>query len=212
MGEALVQGIDFEAAYSNNDKAADKDSETPPKAVATGIGKYVGTIEQTFTILPKELTEEMAAPATVPYNGTVQDDIVIQNNGIRLEKGTDYTITFQKEPRNEGTYTAAITGMNNYAGTLDVPLTIAKTVITEDMVTTSDGTSIIPAQAYTGTAVKPAPQCAGEWCCTACWQLFRNLQKQHQRRGKCNRYHHGKGAMSGKSDKNLCHNAQTIRS
>ena len=156
LGEALVQGIDFEAAYSNNDKAADKDSETPPKAVITGIGKYVGTIEQTFTILPKELTEEMAAPATVPYNGTVQDDIVIQNNGIRLVKGTDYTITFQKEPRNAGTYTAAITGINNYAGTLDVPLTITKTVITEDMVTASDGTGIIPAQAYTGTAVKPA--------------------------------------------------------
>ncbi len=156
MGEALVQGIDFEVVYSNNDKVADKGSEIAPKAVITGIGKYVGTIEQTFTILPKNLTEEMAPPATVPYNGTVQDDIVIQNNGIRLVKGTDYTITFHKEPRNAGTYTASITGINNYAGTLDVPLTITKTVITEDMVTASDGTGIIPAQAYTGTAVKPA--------------------------------------------------------
>lgn len=156
MGEALVRDIDFEVAYSNNDKAADKDSEAAPKAVITGIGKYVGTIEQTFTILPKELTEEMAVPVTMPYNGTVQDDYVIQNNGIRLEKGTDYTITFNKEPRNAGTYTASITGINNYRGALDLPLTITKTVITEDMVTAADGSSAIPAQEYTAAAVKPA--------------------------------------------------------
>ena len=158
MGEALVQGIDFEVAYSNNDKAADKDSAAAPKAVITGIGKYVGTIEQTFTILPKELTEEMAVPATIPYNGTIQDDFAIQNNGIRLEKGTDYTIVFDKEPRNAGTYTASITGINNYAGALNVPLTITKTVITEEMVAAADGTGIIPPQEYTGTAVKPAIQ------------------------------------------------------
>jgi len=158
MGEALVQGIDFEVAYSNNDKAADKDSAAAPKAVITGIGKYVGTIEQTFTILPKELTEEMAVPATIPYNGTIQDDFAIQNNGIRLEKGTDYTIAFDKEPRNAATYTASITGINNYAGVLNVPLTITKTVITEEMVAAADGTGIIPPQEYTGTAVKPAIQ------------------------------------------------------
>ncbi|MDE6363236.1 MAG: hypothetical protein K2L86_03065 [Lachnospiraceae bacterium] len=155
MGEALVRDIDYEVTYSDNDKAADKDSAAAPKAVITGIGKYVGTIERTFTILPKELTEEMAVPVTIPYNGTVQDDYVIQNNGIRLEKGTDYTITFHKEPRNAGTYTASITGINNYAGTLDVPLTITKTIITEDMVTAVDGSGAIPAQEYTAAAVKP---------------------------------------------------------
>ncbi|MDE6911813.1 MAG: hypothetical protein K2P44_15300, partial [Lachnospiraceae bacterium] len=124
MGEALTRDVDFEVTYWNNDRAADKDSESAPKVVITGIGKYAGTVEQTFTILPKEITEEMTVLGAVPYNGMTQDDLEIQNNGIRLEKGTDYTVTFNKEPRNAGTYTATITGINNYAGTLDVPHTI----------------------------------------------------------------------------------------
>ncbi|MDE7322651.1 MAG: hypothetical protein K2N73_07920 [Lachnospiraceae bacterium] len=155
MGEALVRDVDFQVVYFNNDRAADRDSETAPKAVITGIGKYAGTVEQTFTILPKEITEEMAASATMLYNGAVQDDLVIHNDGRRLVKGTDYTITFDKEPRNAGTYTASITGVNNYAGELNVPVTITKAVITEEMVIAADGTGTIPAQEYTGTAVKP---------------------------------------------------------
>lgn len=156
MGEALTRDVDFEVTYWNNDRAADKDSESAPKVVITGIGKYAGTVEQTFTILPKEITEEMTVLGAVPYNGMTQDDLEIQNNGIHLEKGTDYTVTFNKEPRNAGTYTATITGINNYAGTLDVPHTITKTVITEEMVVAADGVGVIPAQEYTGSAVKPA--------------------------------------------------------
>lgn len=156
MGEALVRDVDFQVTYFNNGMVADRESETAPKAVITGIGKYIGTVEQTFTILQKEITEEMATPATMPYNGTVQDDLPVLNDGLRLVKGTDYTITFNKEPRNAGTYTATIRGINNYSGEVSVPVTITKTVLSEDMVIVSDTEGVIPVQEYTGTAVKPA--------------------------------------------------------
>lgn len=156
MGEALVRDVDFQVTYFNNGMVADRESETAPKAVITGIGKYIGTVEQTFTILQKEITEEMATPATMPYNGTVQDDLPVLNDGLRLVKGTDYTITFNKEPRNAGTYTATIRGINNYSGEVSVPVTITKTVLSEDMVIVSDTEGVIPVQGYTGTAVKPS--------------------------------------------------------
>lgn len=155
MGEPLVRDVDFQVVYSNNDMVADRESENAPRAVITGIGKYAGTVEQTFTILQKEITEEMAAPVTISYNGLVQDDLPVHNGETRLVKGTDYTITFNKEPRNAGTYTATIAGTNNYTGEVRVPLTITKTMLTEDMVVVSGAADIIPAQEYTGTAVKP---------------------------------------------------------
>lgn len=156
MGEALIRDVDYNVEYINNSMAADKNDEAAPRAVITGIGKYTGTVEQTFTILRKNITEEMVGSATMAYNGAVQDDLTLKNGDSVLVKGIDYTISFNRQPCSVGNYTAVITGMNNYTGELTVPVTIAKTTISEDMVVTAEGSEDIAAQEYTGTAVKPA--------------------------------------------------------
>lgn len=149
MGERLVQNVDYSVNYVNNDRVADRADENAPKAIITGMGKYTGTIEQTFTILPKTITEEMVETTSLTYDGSVQDDLKIINGTTQLTKGTDYTISFGKQPCNAGTYQAEITGKGNYSGTLRLSVTIGKTTLTDEMITVADTVE------YTGKALKP---------------------------------------------------------
>lgn len=149
MGERLVQNVDYSVNYVNNDRVADRADENAPKAIITGMGKYTGTVEQTFTILPKTITEEMVETTSLTYDGSVQDDLKIINGTTQLTKGADYTISFGKQPCNAGTYQAEITGKGNYSGTLRLSVTIGKTTLTDEMITVADTVE------YTGKALKP---------------------------------------------------------
>ena len=55
--KALTEGIDYKLSYSNNSVVG------TAKAVVTGIGKYTGTIQKTFTINPKGTTVSKLTPA-----------------------------------------------------------------------------------------------------------------------------------------------------
>lgn len=149
MGNRLVKNVDYSVEYRNNDHAADRTDEYAPKAIVTGMGKYTGTVEQTFTILPRTITEEMVETTALMYNGNVQNDLKIVNGTTQLVKGTDYTISFSKQPCSVGTYQATITGKGNYTGTLQLSVAVEKTTLTEAMLTV-DGTV-----EYTGKAIKP---------------------------------------------------------
>ena len=149
MGNRLVKNVDYSVEYRTNDHAADRTDEYAPKAIVTGMGKYTGTVEQTFTILPRTITEEMVETTTLMYNGNVQNDLKIVNGTTQLVKGTDYTISFSKQPCSVGTYQATITGKGNYTGTLQLSVAVEKTTLTEAMLTV-DGTV-----EYTGKAIKP---------------------------------------------------------
>lgn len=149
MGERLIQNVDYIVNYVNNDHVADRDSENAPRAIITGTGKYIGVVEQTFTIVPKVITEEMIENTSFIYNGNLQNDLVITNGMARLVKDKDYSITYDKQPCNVGTYQAQIVGKGNYSGTLNVPVTIVNTMLTEDMITVPEAIE------YTGKAIKP---------------------------------------------------------
>lgn len=149
MGEQLIQDVDYSVEYVNNDHAADKADENAPKAIITGIGKYTGTVEQSFTILPKEITEDMVDSTALTYNGAVQEDLRIFNGDTQLAKGTDYTISYNKQPCNVGAYQTNVTGKGNYTGTLQFTVSIGRTTLTEDMIIL-ENTAV-----YTGKAIKP---------------------------------------------------------
>lgn len=149
MGERLVRDVDYSVNYVNNDQVADRTGENAPKAIITGMGKYNGTVEQTFTILPKTITEEMVETTSLMYDGSVQDDLKVIDDTVQLVKGTDYTISFSKQPCNAGTYQAELAGKGNYTGTLQLSVTIGKTTITDEMITVADTVE------YTGKALKP---------------------------------------------------------
>ncbi|MBQ2257563.1 MAG: hypothetical protein II247_02675 [Lachnospiraceae bacterium] len=149
MGERLVRDVDYSVNYVNNDQVADRTGENAPKAIITGMGKYNGTVEQTFTILPKTITEEMVETTSLMYDGSVQDDLKVIDDTVQLVKGTDYTISFSKQPCNAGTYQAEVTGKGNYTGTLQLSVTIGKTTLNDEMI-------IVPATVeYAGKAIKP---------------------------------------------------------
>ena len=149
MGERLIQNVDYIVNYVNNDHVADRDSENAPRVIITGTGKYTGVVEQTFTIVPKVITEEMIENTSFMYNGNLQNDLVIANGMARLVKDKDYSITYDKQPCNVGTYQAQIVGKDNYSGTLNVPVTIVNTMLTEDMITVPEAVE------YTGKSIKP---------------------------------------------------------
>ena len=149
MGERLTQNVDYIVNYVNNDHVADRDSENAPRVIITGTGKYTGVVEQTFTIVPKVITEEMIENTSFMYNGNLQNDLVIANGMARLVKDKDYSITYDKQPCNVGTYQAQIVGKDNYSGTLNVPVTIVNTMLTEDMITVPEAVE------YTGKSIKP---------------------------------------------------------
>ncbi len=162
MGEPLTKDVDYTVAYSNNTFVGDKETQNAPKAVITGIGKYTGVVEQTFTIYPKTITEEMIESTTLQYNGAIQDNLMIQNGSAQLIKDVDYTIVYNKQPCNARNYTVDITGINNYTGQIRVTVTIVKTVLSEDMVSiasTAEDSSVLPdgtlACTFTGSAIKP---------------------------------------------------------
>ena len=102
--------------------------------VTQGDNNYASTpVNVTFTIEPKELTEQMVALSATSfvYSGEVQKPTVTVSDGDALTTD-DYTIT------NEGgiavgTYSVAVVGQNNYTGevTLDFSITAAGITLTK---------------------------------------------------------------------------------
>ena len=120
--------------------AEDRESEDGELEVVVSAGTYYVKLEQadenytsnpvnaTFTIAPKELTNDLiwSEESEYVYDGTPQTlteecfglfDETIGEDGAELVYGEDYTITYTNNI-NVGTATATITGMGNYTGTL----------------------------------------------------------------------------------------------
>ena len=144
------------------------------KIIPSGINFYVedGYFTKTFRILPKDLTGSdqellsdytITCPAEVQYDAaiTVYEPNVIlkdksrasdgtpQTSGstfYQLEKGKDYTITYQNNTR-PGTATYTIEGKGNYTGTYKGSFTILANL--------KDATVVIKDQTYTGDEIRP---------------------------------------------------------
>lgn len=149
MDERLAEGTDYEVVLTGNDKIASRTDPDAPRAVITGIGKYKGTIETTFTIIPKKITDDMVGLPVYTYNGSTLEDIAVRDGGTVLVKGTDYQISFEGTPKAAGTYTAVITGINHYAGEVQTTVVITKAALTADMIVLPDDIE------YIGSALKP---------------------------------------------------------
>ena len=125
----LVLGTDFTVEYSDNIAVG-----TATLSI-TGIGGYSGTLNRTFTINPKSLTD---ADVTVDpignetYTGaSFTPSPAVKNTtlGQTLVVGTDYTVAYAGNT-NAGTATVTITGKDNYTGELKPTFTITPLPIT----------------------------------------------------------------------------------
>ena len=151
-GTELTQDTHYSVAYSNNTAAG------TATVTITGLGDYSGsTVTKTFDIKKKAITKDMITVNAVNYTGLAQNPVVVKNGNTVMVSKTDdpengdYTIKYSKTPINAGSYTATITGANNYSGSVKVTVKIGKTNINDTTVSLSQTT-----YDYDGKAKKPA--------------------------------------------------------
>ena len=110
----LKAGTDYTVSYQNHVKAG------TATLTINGMGYYIGSLQKTFTISPRQLgtgTNITLSSAGYYTGQKLQPTATVICNGITLQANTDYTVSYENniEP---GTATAIITGKGNYIGTV----------------------------------------------------------------------------------------------
>ncbi|MCR4740072.1 MAG: hypothetical protein K5886_07415 [Lachnospiraceae bacterium] len=98
----LVPGRDYTVTYSNNTGAGGHDLNKAPGFKVTGKGAYKGSRTDTFTILPKELSDDTCniTVSDGKYNkgNEVKPKVTVtdRTTGKALKLNTDYTVTYDR--------------------------------------------------------------------------------------------------------------------
>ena len=118
----LVEGRDYTVVYENNINAGSA------SAFVTGINKYSGTVEKSFSIMPKEITPEViCTPSSFTYNGKVQTpEVTLKYGDIVLNEGTDYNLNYPEGMIDAGQYTITASLKGNYEGCANGSYTITR--------------------------------------------------------------------------------------
>ena len=141
----LMDESDYTVEYADNTNAG------VATVTVSGQGNYTGTISKTFTIAPKNLTDEMVQPitGTFTYNGQVHTPAVTVMDGETiLEKDTDYSVSYS-DNTNAGVATVTVSGQGNYTGTISKTFTIAPKDLADEMVQPITDTFTYNGQAHT---------------------------------------------------------------
>ncbi len=123
----LTLGVDYTVSYKNNKNVADKGDKKAPTITVKGKNNYMGTLTQTFTIKPKELTEEntVVAPMIVASNGKEQKfKSTVKVDGKKLKLKKEYEVETLGVYKDPGKYTVTIKGTGNYSGSVKATLII----------------------------------------------------------------------------------------
>ena len=118
--EKLKAGTDYTVSYQNHVKAG------TATLTINGKGYYMGSLQKTFTISPRQLGTgtNITLSAVGYYTGQkLQPTAVVTCNGRTLQANTDYTVAYENNV-NPGTASVVITGKGNYAGTVRKPFVI----------------------------------------------------------------------------------------
>ena len=147
----LVNGTDFDVAYSNNINVG------TAEAKITFKGNYTGERTVTFQIVARELSSDMVSFTEIlpqTYTGKpITPEPVIKYGNVELVKGTDYELSYV-DNENVGTGTVKVTFTGNYTGSASTTFEITPKSVTESEDIVID---TIPDQTYTGEALTPVP-------------------------------------------------------
>lgn len=138
--------VNFEISYKNSGKAG------TATVVITGAGKFYGTKKVTYKILPKAMSGNAITvlQEEIPYTGYAhKPDVLIKDGDYTLVKGTDYTLSYEKNT-NVGKASVIIKGKGNYKGEVKKSFKITKWALSEAEV------EIAAAYFNLNKAVKPA--------------------------------------------------------
>ncbi len=110
--DGLKESEDYTVTYENNVDAG------TAKAVITGIGGYVGTVEKEFTITQANIADAQAETIDArKYTGEAIEPVIKLSYGeTELTADKDYTVTYSNN-KDAGTASAVVTGTGNFKGT-----------------------------------------------------------------------------------------------
>lgn len=148
----LVAGTDYTVSYEDNLNIG------TAKMTLTGKGAYGGTLEQSFTIVRKDISDSDVTMTgytdKVTYTGSkVTLPIVLKYGTITLKEGTDYTITYANNAA-VGTASFEIVGLGNYTGTITKKFALVIRSVSDSDVKIA---GISSTYTYNGSAIAPVP-------------------------------------------------------
>lgn len=154
-GNRLTAGVDYTVEYSDNVTVTDVNKKA--KVIITGKGDYSGNVlTAEFEIQPKNIDADMVSLDKCVYDGTVHNGIVsVIHNGKTIVEGEDYTVKYNKNPQNAGSYSVTVGGKGNYSGSVKQNFTVEKLNL-EDL--EEADITLIDEVEYTGQALKPGVQ------------------------------------------------------
>lgn len=121
-GETLVNDKDYKVTYSNNINAGNA------KVTVQGIGDYIGTVDNTYTIEKQKINSDNISISKTKYvyNGKAKSPLVtVKNaNGTELIKDTDYTVEYASGRTSVGRYSVKVSMKGNYSGRKTMYFTI----------------------------------------------------------------------------------------
>lgn len=127
-GVTLSVGKDYEVSYSDNVNAG------TAHCIITGIGKYSGSVSESFTIKPLYLTE--AVISSIPdqkWTGSaIEPDVTVSLNDKELIRDIDYTLSY-KYNVNPGSATVTVDGIGNYTSWKSASFKIIKDISQEQL-------------------------------------------------------------------------------
>lgn len=157
-GGKLVQGTDFEVAFSNNVGVTDA-----ARAVVSGKGNFSGETEALFSISPRSLSEAVIEPvANQVYQGSpITPSVVVKVGDKVLARGidADYRVAYWGNV-NAGTATVVVFGLGNYCDTVSTSFQIVPRGISEESIEVSP----VPEQRYTGQGIEPSLEVTDMLC------------------------------------------------
>jgi hypothetical protein len=133
-GKTLVEGTDYSLTYSNNVNVSNAAS-----VLVTAQDNYTGSKNQTFTISAAsfEATTVEGVEETYGYTGSeYTPEPVVKLGSTTLVKDIDYTVSYEGNRTDAGSFTTTITPKGNYAGDAKViASTISESVLSAENVT-----------------------------------------------------------------------------
>lgn len=99
-----------------------------------GMGRYTGTLQKSFKIVPYDINGCDIKVENKPYTGDVINVTpTVKYGSITLAQGEDKDYTFVTNPttvKKGGDYTLTVTGKGNYTGTKEIPFNVYYSVPT----------------------------------------------------------------------------------
>ena len=111
--------------YDSTEAPVDAGTYKVTYKVADSNDDYIGSVEYTFTISPKTVTEDMiGAMDAQQYTGSeIKPEPTVKNGEITMISGIDFVFSYA-DNTNAGEATVTITGNGNYTGTVSRTFTI----------------------------------------------------------------------------------------